>query len=282
MLNNVIIKVTINEKRNEMKYKVTDMFSSYREVQTGTCELCFSTSYEDMGELVLEDENNQEVTIPITVSSYGDYESLHIDNVVNFSAWLQEQDIPEIMGDRNERFERMNQLIETYNQPTISSNIINALEQNFKTSKVTDRAVEFQYGPNKTEQTFQIENGYAKLIIPKPNDKFNTIDFIFATSNDLDEALPEINFEYSSTAFPRINVIRDAYEITLAPYDETGNYTNLIKEANAQLYTLESTIDGKHFTPDKKAPLEYSRNIMEAYDLSNGLQDLKQLQNLEK
>ena len=255
----VIMIVDLNEKRKEMKYKVTDMFSSYREVQTGTCELCFSTSYEDMGELVLEDENNQEIIIPITVSSYGDYESLYIDNLVNFSAWLQEQDIPEITGDRNERFERMNELIETYNQPTISSNIINTLEQNFKTSKVTDRIVEFQYGPDKTQQTFQIENGYAKLIIPKQNDKFNTIDFIFATSNDLDEALPEINFEYSSTAFPRINFIKDAYEITLCPYDETGNYTNLIKEANAQLYTLESTIDGKHFTPDKKAPLEYSR-----------------------
>lgn len=265
-----------------MKYKVTEFFSNYREVQTGTCELCFSTSYEDMGELVLEDENNQEVIIPITVSSYGDYESLYIDNVVNFSAWLQEQDIPEITGDRNERFERMNELIETYNQPTISSNVIDNLKENFKTSNVTDRAVEFQYGPNQTKQTFQIENGYAKLIIPKQNDKFHTLDFIFATSNDLDEALPEINLEYSSTTFPRINFIKDAYEITLCPYNETGDYTSVIKEANAQLYTLESTIDGKHFKPDKKVPLEYSRNIMEAYYLSNGLQDLKQLQNLEK
>ena len=263
-----------------MRYKVSDVISDYQEVQLGTCELCFSTSYEDMGTIILEDEYNQEVHIPITVGNYGDYESLYIDNVVNFSAWLQEQDISEITGDGHERFERMNELIEIYNQPTISSNIIDSLKENFKTTSVNDRTIEFQYGPNQTKQTFQIENGYAKLTIPKQNDKFNTLDFIFATSNDLDDALPEINFEYSSTVFPRINFIKDAYEIKLCPYDETGDYTNLIKEVNAQLYTLESTIDGKHFVPKQKVPLEYARNLMEAHDVSGdftkGLNSLKE------
>lgn len=79
-----------------MKYKVVDYYSEMNEHQTGTCDLCFGTDVVDDGVITLEDENLNKYEIPLTIWSYGDYETLYIDNVVKFTAWLQEQDVEPI------------------------------------------------------------------------------------------------------------------------------------------------------------------------------------------
>lgn len=76
-----------------MRYKVVDYYPEMNEHQTGTCDLCLGTAYVDGGIITLEDENFNKYEIPLTIWSYGDYETLYIDNVVKFSAWLQEQDV---------------------------------------------------------------------------------------------------------------------------------------------------------------------------------------------
>lgn len=79
-----------------MRYKVIDYYSRMTEHQTGTCDLCFGTALVDDGIIILEDENANKYEIPLTVWDWGDYETLDIDNVIKFSAWLQEQDVEPI------------------------------------------------------------------------------------------------------------------------------------------------------------------------------------------
>lgn len=97
-----------------MKYKVIALESDYEEVETGTCELCMGTDYIDCGSLILEDENGQKVDIPLSFyCGWGMYDELYIDNVVDFSAWLQEQDIEPLQdGD----FYRLETLINQYGE----------------------------------------------------------------------------------------------------------------------------------------------------------------------
>lgn len=100
-----------------MKYKVIDVESDYEEVETGTCELCMGTAYIDCGYIILEDERGIDIDIPLSVySGWGCYDELYIDNVVDFSAWLQEQDIEPLQdGD----FDRLETLINQYNMEKI-------------------------------------------------------------------------------------------------------------------------------------------------------------------
>lgn len=97
-----------------MKYKVIAIESDYEEVETGTCELCMGTDYIDCGSVILEDENDDTLTIPLSISlGWGMYDELYIDNVVDFSAWLQEQDIEPLQdGD----FDRLETLINQYGE----------------------------------------------------------------------------------------------------------------------------------------------------------------------
>ena len=70
------------------------------------------TDYIDCGSLIVEDENGTEVYIPLYQPlGWGDYDELYIDNIVDFSAWLQEQDIEPIVDDK---FYRLEELLELY------------------------------------------------------------------------------------------------------------------------------------------------------------------------
>ena len=76
-----------------MKYKVIDYVSDVRKEQTGTCDLCFGTAWVENGSITIEDENGKTTVIRLTYWDWGDYYTIYIDNVVNFSAWLQERDV---------------------------------------------------------------------------------------------------------------------------------------------------------------------------------------------
>lgn len=84
-----------------MKYKVVEYMSDIQEEQTGTCELCFGTAIVENGSITVEDENGKATKIFLTWWSWGDFLTIYIDNVVNFSAWLQEQEVEPISKDTN-------------------------------------------------------------------------------------------------------------------------------------------------------------------------------------
>lgn len=94
--------------KKQMKYKVIDVESDYEEVVTGTCELCMSTEYINHGFLILEDEKGVKFYIPLwNYYGCGYYDEIYINNIVDFSAWLQEQDIEPIVDDEFYRLEEL-------------------------------------------------------------------------------------------------------------------------------------------------------------------------------
>ena len=98
-----------------MKYKVIEYMSDIREEQTGTCELCFGTAWVENGSITVEDENGKTTNISLTWWSWGDYDTIYIDNVVNFSAWLQEQEV-EPIDEEIDTWSWLNVLVEKYNE----------------------------------------------------------------------------------------------------------------------------------------------------------------------
>ena len=98
-----------------MKYKVTEYNSDFQEEQTGTCDLCLGTAWVENGSITVEDENGNETEIVLTVWDWGDYDTIYIDNVVNFSAWLQEMDVEPITEETNV-WSWLDKLVERYSE----------------------------------------------------------------------------------------------------------------------------------------------------------------------
>lgn len=97
-----------------MKYKVIEYNSDMQEEQTGTCDLCFGTAWVENGSITVEDENGTETEIYLTVWDWGDYDTIYIDNVVNFSAWLQKRDVEPI--DEVNDWSWLDQLVKEYDK----------------------------------------------------------------------------------------------------------------------------------------------------------------------
>ena len=76
--------------------KVIDIGSNPEETQFGTCELCFSYGIADNPYMVLEFPDGTQVTIETYYWSWGDYFESTVDNVVDFSAWLSEQELSDV------------------------------------------------------------------------------------------------------------------------------------------------------------------------------------------
>lgn len=95
-----------------MKYKVIEYMSDIRKEQTGTCELCFGTAWVENGFITVEDENGNKTEIKLTVWDWGNFDTIYIDNVVNFSAWLQEKDVEPI--DNVDKWSWLDELVEEY------------------------------------------------------------------------------------------------------------------------------------------------------------------------
>ena len=75
--------------------KVIDIGSNPEETQFGTCELCFSYGVADNPYMVLEFPDGTQVKHETYHWSWGDYFETKVDNVVDFSAWLSEQELSE-------------------------------------------------------------------------------------------------------------------------------------------------------------------------------------------
>ena len=98
-----------------MKYKVIKYMSDIQEEQTGTCEVCFGTAMVENGSITVEDENGKTTKISLTWWDWGDYYTIYIDNVVNFSAWLQERDVEPITEETN-AWTWLDELVEKYSE----------------------------------------------------------------------------------------------------------------------------------------------------------------------
>ena len=75
--------------------KVIDVGSNPEETQFGTCELCLSYGVADNPYMVLEFPDGTQVTVETHCWDWGDYFETTVDNVVDFSAWLSEQELSE-------------------------------------------------------------------------------------------------------------------------------------------------------------------------------------------
>ena len=73
--------------------KVIDVGINPEETRFGTCELCFSYGIADNPYMVLEFPDGTEVTHNTYFWDWGDYCESRVDNIVDFSAWLSEQEL---------------------------------------------------------------------------------------------------------------------------------------------------------------------------------------------
>ena len=72
--------------------KVIDVGSNSKETQFGTCELCFCYCLADNPYMVLEFPDGTQVTLETYYWDWGDYFETTGGNVIDFSAWLSEQE----------------------------------------------------------------------------------------------------------------------------------------------------------------------------------------------
>lgn len=97
--------------------KVIDVGSNPEETQFGTCELCFSYGIADNPYMVLEFPDGTQVTVETYYWCWGDYFETTVDNVVDLSAWLSEQELSD--GDvedlKNDGKQVLIDLINEYN-----------------------------------------------------------------------------------------------------------------------------------------------------------------------
>ena len=73
--------------------KVIDVGSNPEETQFGTCEVCLSYGTADNPYMVLEFPDGTQVKCDTYYRDWGDYFETTVDNVVDFSAWLSEQEL---------------------------------------------------------------------------------------------------------------------------------------------------------------------------------------------
>lgn len=97
--------------------KVIDVGSNPEETQFGTCELCFSYGTADNPYMVLEFPDGTQATLDTYHWDWGDYFETTVDNVVDFSAWLSEQEFSdeEVEALKNDGKQVLIDLIEEYN-----------------------------------------------------------------------------------------------------------------------------------------------------------------------
>ena len=96
--------------------KVIDVGSNQERTQFGTCELCFSYGVADNPYMVLEFPDGTQVTVETHCWDW-DYFEFTVDNVVDLSAWLSEQELSDddVEELKNDGKQVLICLIEDYN-----------------------------------------------------------------------------------------------------------------------------------------------------------------------
>nr|DAX85430.1 MAG TPA: hypothetical protein [Caudoviricetes sp.] len=97
-----------------MKYKVIAYHSDIQEEVVGTCDFCMGTEDVENGYITVEDETEKTTSINLTYRWWSYNDTIYIDNVVNFSAWLQEREVKEIR--KGAEFEWLNSLVMDYKE----------------------------------------------------------------------------------------------------------------------------------------------------------------------
>ena len=97
--------------------KVIDVGSNPEETQFGTCELCFSYGVADNPYMVLEFPDGTQVKHDTYYWDWGDCFESTVDNVVDFSAWLSEQELSDedVEALKNDGKQVLFLLIDEYN-----------------------------------------------------------------------------------------------------------------------------------------------------------------------
>ena len=97
--------------------KVIDVGSNPRRTQFGTCELCFSYGIADNPYMVLEFPDGTQVTLDTYFWELGDCFEYRVANIVDFSAWLSEQELSDedVEALKSDGKQVLIDLIEEYN-----------------------------------------------------------------------------------------------------------------------------------------------------------------------
>jgi hypothetical protein len=104
-----------------MRHKIIEYVSEWRDIVVyETQEITFETEEYDDGYLVLEDENGYLLQVNLLMLNpdksidHDVYDNIVIDNVVNFSAWLYQQDLPVLTEET--AFDEILKQVENYNK----------------------------------------------------------------------------------------------------------------------------------------------------------------------
>ena len=97
--------------------KVIAVGSNPKDTMFGTCELCFIYGTADNPYMVLEFPDGTQATVDTYYWDWGDYFESTVDNVVDFSAWLSEQELSEeiVKALKNGGNYTLTELISEYN-----------------------------------------------------------------------------------------------------------------------------------------------------------------------
>lgn len=107
-------------KESLMRYRIVNYVSNWRDIVVyETREISFETEEYDDGYLVLEDENSQLLHVNLLMFNedksvdFDVYDNIVIDNVINFSVWLSQQDLPVLT--KETAFDEILKQVEIYN-----------------------------------------------------------------------------------------------------------------------------------------------------------------------
>ena len=97
--------------------KVIGIGSKPEETQFGTCELCFSYGVASNPYMVLEFPDGTQATLDTYFWDWGDCFEYRVANIVDFSAWLSEQELSDedVEALKNDGKQVLIDLIEEYN-----------------------------------------------------------------------------------------------------------------------------------------------------------------------
>ena len=97
--------------------KVIDVGSNPEEAEFGTCEICFSYGIADNPYMVLEFPDGTQAKHETYFWDWGDCFEYRVANIVDFSAWLSEQELSDedVEALKNDGKQVLIDLIEEYN-----------------------------------------------------------------------------------------------------------------------------------------------------------------------